>query len=468
MIRSRIARRFSILCLFLASAAHGAEPVALDAGSRWVLDLTLYQQGFGLVREIRGVDGLGGTVDLVWRDVPRDLDAESVLLRPAPGTRGSLTFLSQQFLEGERPTPGAVLERWQGRPVLHHMGGESGEVDRRMATLLDPSGPVLEIDGRVVVAPPGWLSLPEMPEGLGADPALRWSLRVEGGPGSLELAYLSSSFAWGAHHILLLGPGWERGDLLSRARVENRSEVDFTGARVELIAGSVRRARGAPVAFERMAAAPMAIEEAQERSFADYHLYTLPAPVDLPAASSKLLGLQQLEGLRVERGYLLTGQPHLYRSMRRDGGETPEVAVILEVATDEGGRPLPAGAVQVYREEADSARRFVGEGTIGHTPAGESFEIQIGSAFDIVAERRQTDYQQQGRCASQSSWEVVLRNRKVEAVTVEVREPVGADWEVVAESRPHRKLDAGTLAFDVPVPAGGEVTLTWTVRVRWC
>jgi hypothetical protein len=62
---------------------------------------------------------------------------------------------------------------------------------------------------------------------------------------------------------------------------------------------------------------------------------------------------------------------------------------------------------------------------------------------------------------------VSIRNRKEEDVTVTVREPMGGDWKLLTSSLPGKKVDAGTLEFEVPVPKGKEVKLTYRVSVRW-
>jgi len=35
---------------------------------------------------------------------------------------------------------------------------------------------------------------------------------------------------------------------------------------------------------------------------------------------------------------------------------------------------------------------FIGEDRIGHTPKDEFINVKIGNAFDVVCERKQTDY----------------------------------------------------------------------------
>ena len=132
------------------------------------------------------------------------------------------------------------------------------------------------------------------------------------------------------------------------------------------------------------------------------------------------------------------------------------------------GMPLPKGVVRVYKADKSGAKQFIGEDSIDHTPRDEEIRIKMGEAFDVVGDRKQTDWKTLGICASESSWEIELRNHKDEAATVEVREPINGDWEILSESHRHKKEDAHTFTFDVNVPARGKTKVTYRVRVRWC
>ncbi len=168
---------------------------------------------------------------------------------------------------------------------------------------------------------------------------------------------------------------------------------------------------------------------------------------------------------------LLVGQSWWYRG-RQDGTLTQDqkVAVVLEIrnAKEAGlGMPLPKGTVRVYKKDHSGAEQFVGEDAIDHTPKDETIKLHVGDAFDVVADRTQTDWRAVSPRQSESAWAISIRNRKEEDVVVTVREPVGGDWTLVSSSLPGKKLDAGTLEFEVPVPKGQEVKLTYRVAAKW-
>jgi hypothetical protein len=151
------------------------------------------------------------------------------------------------------------------------------------------------------------------------------------------------------------------------------------------------------------------------------------------------------------------------------GNQKVGVFLDLENKKESGlGMPLPKGIVRVYKADKSGGRQFVGEDAIDHTPRDEKVRVRIGDAFDLVGERRQTEYKVLGRCTSESAWKVELRNHKDEPAEIEVIEPAGGDWEILSSSHPATKDDVHSFRFLVKVPANGAETVTYRVRVRWC
>jgi len=131
------------------------------------------------------------------------------------------------------------------------------------------------------------------------------------------------------------------------------------------------------------------------------------------------------------------------------------------------GVPLPAGTVRVYQADSKGGIQFVGEDQIDHTPKDETLKIYVGNAFDIVCERKQLDYKKLANNLYEMEYQITLRNHKDVPVTVEAREPIGGDWEVVNSNRKWTKLDATTISFEIPVEKNGTATLDYRVRVKW-
>ncbi|HKI69492.1 MAG TPA: hypothetical protein VKA67_07885, partial [Verrucomicrobiae bacterium] len=113
---------------------------------------------------------------------------------------------------------------------------------------------------------------------------------------------------------------------------------------------------------------------------------------------------------------------------------------------------------------------FVGEDMIDHTPRNETIRVTTGNAFDLVGERKQTDFHvDTNNKKMDESFEIKLRNRKKEPVTIRVIEHLYRwnNWEITEKSDDFTKKDAQTIEFRVPVNPDEEKKLTYTVHYSW-
>ena len=169
--------------------------------------------------------------------------------------------------------------------------------------------------------------------------------------------------------------------------------------------------------------------------------------------------------------YVVNGQQWIYRNRQQPGTPMRDtVQVFYDFRNDQAshlGKPMPAGVVRVYQTDASGQVQYVGEDRIDHTPKDEALSVQIGTAFDVVCDRKQTDFQALGGSVYEIAYEVSVRNRKDLAVNVEVNEPFGGDWTMTSASHPWTKTDAWAARFTVPVGAGATSTVRYRVRVKW-
>ena len=134
------------------------------------------------------------------------------------------------------------------------------------------------------------------------------------------------------------------------------------------------------------------------------------------------------------------------------------------------GQPLPAGVMRVYKKDSSGNLQFVGEDQIDHTPENETIRLKLGEAFDVTANKKQTDFKKlpwTNGTAYESAYEIELKTAKDEPVTVKVVEPVPGDWQIVEESVPHVKESSGTAVWKVQVEPKASSILTWRVRVKY-
>ncbi len=445
------------------------------AADRESVTLTVYNQNFGLVREIRALELGRGVLGLEFGDVASSIQPETVHIRSLSGD-GRLSVLEQNY-QYDLLNPQKLLEKYVGRTVKVHVWNqeEKREEVLEAEVLSVNGGPILRIGDEITYNVPGRLSFPEVPEDLIASPSLVWLLDSRADRQRVEASYLTGGLNWKADYVMVLGEDDEAAGITGWVTLTNQSGTGYENATLKLVAGDVQRvgdgaARPSAMQMRAMAEAADAAGFSEE-AFFEYHLYTLGRPTTVRQNEQKQVTLLESPDFGIDKRLIFYGAAQYYRGSYGQVVSNQKVGVYLdfENAEDNGlGMPLPAGIVRVYKRDADGGQQFIGEDRIDHTPRDEEIRIKMGESFDVVGDRRQMDYDVLGSCVSESSWEISLRNHKDEGSVVEVMEPVGGDWEIISSSHRAQKLDAHTFKFDVQVPARGEEKITYRVRVRWC
>ncbi len=443
------------------------------AEQRREITITVYNQNFGLVREVRDVTLARGLATLEFRDVAAQIQPETVHIK-ALG-RGGLQVLEQNY-QYDLLNPQKLLEKYVGRTVkIYRYNSQTGRDEEYEAEVLSVNGgPILRIGNEITFNFPGRFSFPEIPENLIAKPTLVWLLVSGAERQQLEVSYLTNNLNWKSDYVFVINEDDTRGDLTGWVTLTNQSGATYENARLKLVAGDVQRVT--PKIRARMAADAVRALEAQssqfqEQSFFEYHLYTLQRPTTLRQNEQKQVTLLEGSGIKVDKRLIFYGAAYYYRGSHGQVVSNQKVGVYLDFKNSERnnlGMPLPKGIVRVYKADRSGAQQFIGEDRIDHTPRDERVRIKMGEAFDVVGDRRQMEYRVISSCVSKCAWEISLRNHKDDAAQVEVVEPVGGDWEILSSSHRYRKLDAHTFAYMVNLPASGEAKINYRVRVRWC
>jgi hypothetical protein len=458
--------------LLVAGVALGGEaPVVVSqAGEGRALSLTVYNVGRALVRDARPISLPKGTVALEFRDIAARVMPETVAI-----AGDHLTVLEQNY-EYDLLSPQTLLAKYLGSDVTMVMdqpGEGPGTVVRKEVTgrlLSIENGTVWRIGNQIVSNPPyRELIFPQLPESLRDRPTLVWLLASErAGERRLEATYLTGGVAWKADYVLSLDTSGEQGSLLGWVTMDNTSGTSYPDATLQLVAGEVHLA---PAPRPRVEATLMPLKARaqgmEEEAFGEYHLYMLERPTTIKDRQKKQVSLLEANDVRVTRRYVVESPQWWYA--QRIGKQKQAVRVDVEIANradNHLGIALPAGVVRLYQRDKRGTSQFVGEDRIEHTPKDELVKVTMGNAFDVIAERRQTEYKKLADNLFEDAFEVMLRNHKDVAVTVDVREPVGGDWEILSSSYPYEKLSAFGVSFAVPVPANGEATLSYRVRVH--
>jgi hypothetical protein len=433
------------------------------AGEREEVGITVYNQNFGLVREVRTIDLSAGRTALEFRDVSEQIEPQTVAIKSLGGT---LHVLEQNY-RYDLLSPQKLLEKYVGRKVkVYRPNEKTGKDDVYDAEVLSvANGTVMRINGEITYDFPGRIAFPEIPQNLIAKPTLVWLLDASGKQ-KVEVTYLTRNLGWSADYVMTVNDTDTAGDLVGWVTLNNTTGTTLVAGDVQRITPQAQYAYAAPTTTAATGGAAF-----REESFFEYHLYTLERPTNLLNAEQKQVTLLEAAGIHVDKRLTFYGAAYYYRGHYGQVASNQKVGVYLELQNTEAnhmGMPLPKGTVRVYKADKSGAKQFIGEDAIDHTPRDEKVRIKMGEAFDVVGDRKQMEWKSLGTCVSESSWEIELRNHKDSPVEVEVYEPVGGDWEVISESMPHVKKDAHTFTYTPKIAARATQKITYRVRIRWC
>ena len=442
--------------------------------------------GYAVVRDRRTLELQRGRAEVRFPYVAARMDPSTVTfesLTDPDGTRVLEQNYQFDLIGRER-----LLERYIGETLAVEQA--------RGDALESTTGELLSAEGGLTLRLPSgelatfndWSAIrfPALPGGLMTRPTLLWLVEAgRGGRHEVQVSYQARGLTWWADYNGVLDTS--RGcslDLGAWVTLVNQSGAGFPHTRLKLVAGDVQRVEPPPAPVMYARAEMRADAQAsgfRESALFEYHLYTLERRTDLPDRSTKQLELfpaamdvpctRQLVFTAIPARPLYGGSPAL------DGGfagtTEGKVAAWLEFGNSERhglGMALPAGRLRVSQQDAEGSLEFIGEDVIGHTPRNETLRVRLGSAFDVVGERRQVAWQVDGKARqAEETVAIELRNRKQEPVEVVARDYLyrWSGWEITSASHDHQRRDALTVDFPVRIPADGTMTVEYTVRYSW-
>ncbi|MCK5738225.1 DUF4139 domain-containing protein [bacterium] len=425
--------------------------------------VTIYNDDLALVKDVRNTPLKGGTETIEFTDVASRIDPTSVYFKSLTAPN-DVTILEQNY-EYDLVNTTKLLHKYVDQPitVITKDGAYPG-------TLLAADGSIIlrEKDGRIRMLNDSAIlnvEFPELPDGLITRPTLVWQVNSrKSGKHQTELSYLTSGMEWHAEYVAVTTPDGKSLELSGWVSIENNSGATYPDAAIKLVAGEVHRAATPRFAKHNMmmtedmamAAAP----QFEEKSFFEYHMYTLQRPATVKDRQIKQISLFPAKSTDAKKIFIYNGQK-----------EADKVRVEVEFINSAKaglGMPLPAGKIRLFQQDPDDkSLEFIGEDRIKHTPKDEKVRVRVGNAFDIVGERHQLKQRQLGKKSREETIEIKLRNHKDESVKVTVIENPWGDWEIRDSSHEYKKVNTRTVEFPVKVPKDGETIITYTIFYRW-
>jgi hypothetical protein len=443
------------------------------------LALTVYNSNIALVRDVRQLSLPSGTFRLKLMDIAATVNPATVHFRSINEPE-KLGVIEQNY-EYDLLEPAKLLNKYVGKEVTlvrSYQENNSTKREEIKATLLaNSNGPVWKIGNDIVTGIYAEsYRFPQVPANLYDRPTLLMSLENSGSQRQqVETSYLASNLSWNADYVLTVARDDKSADLDGWVTVVNNSGTAFHNARLQLVAGDVNRLpvpTAKAMMMDRNAAASVAgAPQFAQESFSEYHLYTLGRKTSVEDKETKQISLLAGSGVPVQKIFVVNGQNFYYHNQQNPGSPLKDPVMVYYKFKNEQkaglGIPLPAGNIRVYQRDSKGGVLFAGEDHIGHTPKDETVSVHIGNAFDVVEERKQTDYKRIDTHTWEMEFEITLRNHKDTPVTVEVNEPIGGDWEMLSSTYKYTKTAAWAAQFNVPVAANGSSVLKYRIRAHW-
>jgi len=456
----------------LVAMTCAADDFVISPADRTQVGLTVYHD-FGVVRDVRSVTLPTGIVSLDFQGIPGSIEPSSV--RVTSIGKEDLFNVLRQTYRYDLLNKESLLRLYIGKKLKYSRTIQEGKKYERVlreGTLLALDPEIVKFGDEIEISPHGTISLPYIPEGLKTSPTLIWQIdnRVQD-PQSIETSYITGGLTWNADYRLDLNDDETAGNLALWVSVKNTSGVDYPGAELDLVAGDVKRtqARGAPTYPHPAEAALMRMQsdEITGKPFFEYYMYSLPGSADLKNNQTTQFHLFTVDNVPVTKSYVLETDL-VNRQLQQPVEDRFDVRLAFNNTVAAGlNRPLPKGTFRVFKEGQDGASQLLGEDELPHVSRGASAKVTVGKAFDLSATHTQTTFKRTGDRNLEMSYQVELRNRKKEQVTVTLDEKLFGDWKVTSQSERGKRLDASTQEYVVMLEPNASKMLTYTVQVDY-
>lgn len=464
------------------------------------VSITIYNDNFALIRDEIALSLQTGLNKINYQGTTSMLEPSSVVLKSL-NEKHSFKIIEQNY-QSDVVSQSQLLAQYEGREIdfqitendktflrkgkIIRSGHQLHLTNHYGYTQQQSSQPLVEMEGLLRFGLPGTPLFPKLDESSLLTPTLNWNLVSERQQNiQAVLSYMTGGLSWRADYNLVVSEEGNLLDLSAWITLNNRSGKVFEEAQIKLMAGDVNKVdegRG-QIQYEMMAMAKAdRAPSVKEKSFDEFHLYTLQQKTGLRDKEIKQVEFLTSEGIQSTLRYVYDGQNSNHRhynaeyrrSNRSYGAQSHnKVSVVREfLNTKENklGVPLPKGKVRFYKMNADGEMEFVGENLIDHTPKNEEVRIVTGNSFDLKGERKQVGFHtHSNRHQVDEKFLITLTNRKDVPVKIRVVEHLYRwnNWEITECSYPYLKKDSDTIYFDVDLKPDEEKDLSYSVQYTW-
>ena len=506
-----------LLVLLAASLTLPAAAQTVPAQTSPDRALTIYNQNFAVVRQTVPLNLTPGLNHVSVSDITFHLEPDSVVLRD-PAEKRILKIreqnyradpISQDLLlslnEGKtidfQVTHGDQVSVVQGKIIrsgyvphteAYSTFGSQYQYQQQSYGSGATNQPIIEVGGRLQFALPGLPLFPALPNDSVLQPTLDWQIVTDrGGPVNAELAYVTGGMTWSAAYNVVFPEVGDALDLTAWVTMDNESGKTFENARIKLMAGDVSKIsqpnnlyQSSGLLSYSRAADSVSGPAVTEKSFDEYHLYTLANPATLRDREIKQVEFARAahvpstviyvyDGWQVDPSYSNYGYDNIRNIPSYGTQSNRKVFAMREFVNSQAnglGIPLPKGRMRFYRRDADGQLEFVGENDIDHTPKDETVRVYTGNAFDLTGDRKQTNFTVDNSARTlDESFTITLHNHKATPTEIRVVEHLyrGLTWSISAKTSTFLKTDAHTIEFRETLPPDTDKTISYTAHYTW-
>ncbi len=410
--------------------------------------LTIYNGGFGAVKEIRTINMVGNETELVYEDVAQKIETDSLIVEGLNVLEFNYDF---DLVDRDK-----LLRKYIDKEVFLKDRKTSERKSCRLLSVESACRCVLEDNEskEIYLDTQSEIVLPSLPSGLIVKPALVWKI-VETNTDEVKVSYLSEGFSWDANYVVELKN--QTLNITGWAEIENQCGMTFENARIKLIAGDVNRIQDEDndYGLKMYACESSVAPQAEEKAFFDYHMYTLNHLTTLKDNQTKQINI--LGGSEVP--YKLYYKLDLHE-------EKADIIVEFQNIEESGlGIAIPKGKIKLYKaDDADNSLEFIGEDSIDHTPKDEAIKLSIGKAFDISFDYTEINRKKLGGF-EHYKYECVIKNHKDTDAEIHFEPYVWGVWEMVISSHEYVKKTSTQIEYTIIVPADSETKVEFEYRI---
>ncbi len=482
---------FSAVVLASSGCSKAVAQQAAQDPNRAV-ELTVYKDDFAMVSEKRPVKIEAGHSRLTIDDISKQLDPESVLfdwLGSDEHPQVVATTYNLGVANGE-----SQLKRLNGQQVDMMWPSNAGKpgdiISGRLEAAQQGEGFALRTKDKLYINPGG--TIVASSNTASTLPQLSVELENSGSTNTkVGFSYLTRGMSWSADYVAKLDSELDQVRLECWATISNSTGTAFPTAKLTLMAGSPNRAavqatvKMLPQHTMWAAKAPAVASPVMDRDLSvsgkldapnmtvgEMHAYKIPSTASIGQDQMNRVSVIGTKTVPIKRDYAIRIPTLSAWGYGYDGSQTQShVSATLSIAfvNDEAsslGMALPAGAIRVYERDQAGHEDFTGAASIADTAKNEHINLTLSNVFDVYAEYKVLKSARLDKHTIRKTVQTTLHNEKKTTTLVRLVQSYDSRWTPVVESDKSEKLDSQTVQWKLPVKAGEERKLTYTVDIR--